>query len=83
MKLSEKPVNNSLPLVPYTNPNSPVKYSNSINKRNLEIQIHNIMNRSLKAQVYDYKYFYQYAMGDIVVLLGTSTAGKTSIIKAL
>jgi hypothetical protein len=41
------------------------------------------MDDSFKAQLRDYNHFHQYGMGDIVVLVGTSTAGKTSIIQAL
>lgn len=42
-----------------------------------------VLQNSLNAQFRDHQYFRQYDMGDIVVLVGTSTAGKTSIIKAL
>ena len=38
---------------------------------------------SIKAHLSDYSHFHKYWMGDIVVLVGTSTAGKTSIIHAL
>lgn len=41
------------------------------------------MEKSFKAQIADYRYFHRHWMGDIIVLVGTSTAGKTSIIKAL
>lgn len=41
------------------------------------------MEQSFKAQFTDHRYFHRYSMGDVVVLVGTSTAGKTSIIKAL
>lgn len=41
------------------------------------------MEKSFKAQFADYQHFHRHWMGDIVVLVGTSTAGKTSIIKAL
>lgn len=40
--------------------------------------------RSLQAQFADYQYFHRYGrMGDVIVLVGTSSAGKSSIIKAL
>ena len=41
------------------------------------------MERSFKGQIADYRHFHRNWMGDVVVLVGTSTAGKTSIIKAL
>ncbi len=41
------------------------------------------MEKSFKAQFADYQHFHRHWMGDIIVLVGTSTAGKTSIIKAL
>lgn len=50
---------------------------------NINKRVDIILNSSLKTQFSDYRYFKQYAMGDIVVLIGTSTAGKTSIIQAL
>ena len=33
---------------------------------------------SIKAHLSDYSHFHKYWMGDVVVLVGTSTAGKTS-----
>ncbi len=41
------------------------------------------LERSFRAQVADYGYFHRHWMGDIVALVGTSTAGKSSIIHAL
>ncbi len=49
----------------------------------IKARMQHVMNSSFKAQFQDYNHFRQYGMGDIVVLVGTSTAGKTSIIKAL
>lgn len=45
--------------------------------------IQHVADSSLKTQFQDHARFRHYGMGDIVVLVGTSTAGKTSIIKAL
>ncbi len=43
-----------------------------------------VLDSSFQAQLRDYKNFKQCGLGgDIVILIGTSTAGKTSIIKAL
>lgn len=74
---------------------SALSYSSIINSRDetpssglysqerLETRMQRIMQSSFKAQINDYRHFRQYGMGDIVVLVGTSTAGKTSIIQAL
>ena len=42
-----------------------------------------ILNQSFSTQFADFKAFHHFGEGEIIVLLGTSTAGKTSIIKAL
>lgn len=42
-----------------------------------------VFRSSLRAQIADYSHFHRYWMGDIIVLIGNSTAGKTSIIQSL
>jgi len=41
------------------------------------------MESSFKAQIADYQHFHRWGKGDIIVLAGTSTAGKSSIVRAL
>ena len=56
----------------------------SIRARTSMEKIQNVfMERSFRAQFQDYRYFHGHGMGDVTLLVGTSTAGKTSIIKAL
>ena len=74
---------NSLSVVPYVHKSSEIEQSRLYMHENLKARMQSVMNDSFKAQLLDYKNFHQYGMGDIVVLVGTSTAGKTSIIKAL
>jgi len=49
----------------------------------IEMRIQQVVDSSFKTQFLDYDSFRNYGMGDVVVLVGSSTAGKTSIIKAL
>lgn len=49
----------------------------------LEKRLNSLMQSSFQAQFADHQHFNQSGMGNIIVLVGTSTAGKTSIIKAL
>lgn len=49
----------------------------------IKMLMQRVVNSSLKIQFQDHACFRHYGMGDIVVLVGTSNAGKTSIIKAL
>ena len=42
-----------------------------------------LVENSFNVQFVDHKYFCKYSMGDVVILVGNSTAGKSSIIKAL
>lgn len=64
-----------------------VLYDNTLPHISLKTHLEKIsdavMRRSFEAQFRDYNHFHQYGMGDIVVLVGTSTAGKTSIIQAI
>lgn len=46
-------------------------------------KIEGVFRSSWSAQIADYSYFHRHWMGDIIVLIGSSTAGKTSIIKSL
>jgi hypothetical protein len=47
-------------------------------------QMHELfLNKSFDAQIADYRHFHRHWMGDVIVLAGTSTAGKSSIIQAL
>ncbi len=74
----------SLALVPYMNRGNLIEQSCLyVQEECLKTRTRNVVEDSLKTQFRDYKHFHQYGMGDIVVLVGTSTAGKTSIIKAL
>lgn len=41
------------------------------------------MENSFKTQITDYQHFHRWGKGDIIVLAGTSTAGKSSIVQAL
>jgi hypothetical protein len=77
--------NKSLPVVLYASKSqSPeIKQSRLDVQENLKNRMLNVMDESFKAQFRDYNHFHKYWMGDITVLVGTSTAGKTSIIKAL
>lgn len=75
--------NNSLPIVPYVSKSAAMNQSQLSVNEYLKSCIKKILEDSFKAQLRDYNHFHQYGMGDIVVLAGTSTAGKTSIIKAL
>lgn len=75
--------NNSFPVVPYASKSFAIEHSPLYTQENLQTRMQRAMDESLKTQFRDYNHFHQYGMGDIVVLVGTSTAGKTSIIKAL
>lgn len=75
--------NNSLSIVPYVSNSSVIAQSRLYMQECLKVRMQSVMEDSFKAQFRDYNHFHQYGMGDIVVLVGTSTAGKTSIIKAL
>jgi hypothetical protein len=77
-------VNNNLKsVVPYVNQSSAIRQTHSNMQEDLKARMQNVLDDSFRAQFRDYTHFHQYGMGDIVVLAGTSTAGKTSIIKAL
>ena len=58
-------------------------YSSKGKELKVPLSLQEIFDRSLKTQVKDYRHFHSYSMGDIIVLSGTSSAGKTSIIRAL
>lgn len=77
----------STSIVPYTGKRSAIKQSNLYMPETLKTRMQHVMqsvmNDSFRAQFRDYDHFHHYGMGDIVVLVGTSTAGKTSIIQAL
>lgn len=74
---------NSLAIVPYVGQCHAAKLHSYV-QESLKLRMQSIINSSFMAQLSDYNYFHQYRkMGDIVVLVGTSTAGKSSIIKAL
>jgi hypothetical protein len=75
--------NNSLSVVPYASKSSAIEQSRLYMQESLKARMQSVMDDSFRAQFRDYNHFRQYGMGDIVVLVGTSTAGKTSIIKAL
>lgn len=47
------------------------------------IQTRAVMKSSFEAQFADYRHFHRHWMGTVTVLVGTSTAGKTSIVEAL
>ncbi len=51
--------------------------------KNLKDLFETIVDNSFEVHISDYKYFNKYFKGDVVILVGNSTAGKTSIIKAL
>jgi energy-coupling factor transporter ATP-binding protein EcfA2 len=52
-------------------------------KNNVSAMFKNFLKNSLIAHFSDYTYFHQYWKGNIIVLVGNSTSGKTSIIKSL
>jgi len=69
----------STAIVPYTPEEHPLAKAKSAIEKTQEI----FMERSFKAQFIDYQYFHKHWMGSVTVLVGTSTAGKSSIIQAL
>lgn len=73
----------SWPLVPHVSKSFRIEQSQLHAREDLKARMQMAMEDSFKAQFRDYHHFHQYGMGDVVVLVGTSTAGKTSIIKAL
>lgn len=75
--------NNSREIIPYVGQSNTPVHKPEPKQESLEIRIYRIGCNSLQIQFQDHHYFQQYGMGDIVVLVGSSTAGKTSIIKAL
>lgn len=75
--------NKSWALVPYVKHTSALEQLGLYMQENLKTRIQNVLDDSFKTQFRDYTHFHHYGMGDIVVLVGTSTAGKTSIIQAL
>ena len=75
--------NNSLSVVPYVSKSSAMEQSRLYMQESLKARMQSVMDDSFKAQFRDYNHFHQYGMGDIIVLVGTSTAGKTSIIQAI
>lgn len=83
--------NNSSAIVPYIGSGQVTRTVPQVKelKENLmariQIVVKNfVLDSSFKTQLRDYKNFKQCGLGgDIVILIGTSTAGKTSIIKAL
>lgn len=74
---------NSSAVVPYVGKGHEAEQSHVYMQKTIKARMQHVMDSSFKAQFRDYNHFRQYGMGDIVVLVGTSTAGKTSIIKAL
>jgi ABC-type phosphate/phosphonate transport system ATPase subunit len=70
-------------LVPYTGGLHPLHSAISQVNARQEARMQEIMARSLKAHFADFNAFHSFGKGDIVVLVGTSTAGKSSIIRAL
>lgn len=78
---------NSLSIAPYVNQSncqtSATAESSLYSQESLKSRREAVILDSFKAQFRDYNKFHQYGMGDIVVLVGSSTAGKTSIIQAL
>lgn len=73
------PSNGSTALVVYD-----PKHHSSIQEKPLKQMMTNIFREcSFRAQCADYQHFNRCWMGNIVVLVGTSTAGKSSIINAL
>ncbi len=75
--------NNLLSVVPYVSKSSAIEQSRLYMQESLKARMQSVIDDSFKAQFRDYNHFHQYGMGDIVVLVGTSTAGKTSIIQAI
>ena len=75
--------NNLTSIVPSVSQSSAIGQSRSNRQENLLARMQSVMDDSFRAQFRDYNHFHKYGMGDIVVLVGTSTAGKTSIIQAL
>lgn len=69
----------STDLVTYNLPRAPSEQVGTYLERVKNIFI----EKSFAVQITDYRYFHRHWMGDVVVLVGTSTAGKSSIIKAL
>jgi hypothetical protein len=69
---------NSFALVPYVGQTRVPS-----TQEGLATRMQSALNSSFQAQLQDYSHFHRYGMGTVVVLVGTSTAGKTSIIKAL
>lgn len=76
-------VRNHLTLVPYADSRNLVETAACYEEENEQAHIKSVVDSSLRAHFSDSKFFRKYWMGDIVVLVGTSTAGKTSIIRAL
>ena len=74
---------NSLAVVPYVGKGQGAEQSHVYVQETIKTRMQRVIDSSFKAQFRDYNHFRQYGMGDIVVLVGTSTAGKTSIVKAL
>jgi len=75
--------NHSFSLIPYVNHSNKMEEPLSDEKKITHSQLQKIIDNSFQTQFKDYAHFGQYGMGDLVVLVGTSTAGKTSIIRAL
>lgn len=48
-----------------------------------ELRMQRVMESSLKGQFQDYRYFNTRWKGEVIILVGTSTAGKSSLIQAL
>ena len=69
----------STALVPYVPQQSPAVQMRQMKERLLDI----FMEQSFKAQIADHKYLHSLSDGKIFVLLGTSSAGKSSVINAL
>lgn len=75
--------NNSSFVVLHVSKSSAIEQSHLYMQESMKARMQSVMGDSFKAQFRDYNHFHQYGMGDIVVLVGTSTAGKTSIIQAI
>lgn len=75
--------NKSFFVVPYVSKSLAIEQSHLHMQESMKARMQSVMDESFKAQFRDYNHFRQYGMGDIVVLVGTSTAGKTSIIQAI
>jgi hypothetical protein len=73
----------STALVPYTGGLHPLHSAISQVNARQEARMQEIMARSLKSHFADFNAFHSFGKGDIVVLVGTSTAGKSSIIRGL